>query len=199
MLELIPEGGNFTDIPKDHPLYVKGMISHVYRRMHRNEPSKQLLQQVAVVLGAITSLNRVLLLIENEQGFKVFLMILSLSDQQLKYVARLVMLFLLRAWLNWQKHFTDFSDNYEKVDLHEKLVEEKEILFHDRLSKIRGENNEYSFSNIANAKITEKSLNAVWMDLFKSADEVLMATGYVSNDAVVELHKILELNDHIQK
>ena len=55
------------------------------------------------------------------------------------------------------------------------------------------------FSNIANAKITEKSLNAVWMDLFKSADEVLMATGYVSNDAVVELHKILELNDHIQK
>lgn len=55
------------------------------------------------------------------------------------------------------------------------------------------------FSNIANAKITEKPLNAVWMELFKSADEVLMATGYVSNDAVVELHKILELNDHIQK
>ena len=39
MLELIPEGGNFSDIPKDHPLYVKGMISHVYRRLHRNKPS----------------------------------------------------------------------------------------------------------------------------------------------------------------
>lgn len=39
MLELIPEGGNFSDIPKDHPLYVKGMISHVYRRLHRNKPA----------------------------------------------------------------------------------------------------------------------------------------------------------------
>lgn len=39
MLELIPEGGNFSDIPKGHPLYVKGMISHVYRRLHRDRPS----------------------------------------------------------------------------------------------------------------------------------------------------------------
>lgn len=43
MLKLIPEGGNFTDIPKDHPLYVKGMISHVYRRIHRNEPAKTII------------------------------------------------------------------------------------------------------------------------------------------------------------
>jgi len=39
MLELIPEGGNFSDIPKGHPLYVKGMISHVYRRLDRSKPS----------------------------------------------------------------------------------------------------------------------------------------------------------------
>ncbi len=39
MLKLIPEGGNFSDIPKEHPLYVKGMISHVYRRLHRSKPS----------------------------------------------------------------------------------------------------------------------------------------------------------------
>ncbi|MFC1790196.1 DNA cytosine methyltransferase [Patescibacteria group bacterium] len=38
-LELIPPGGNFTDIPKDSPYYVKGMISHVYRRLHPNKPS----------------------------------------------------------------------------------------------------------------------------------------------------------------
>lgn len=43
MLELIPEGGNFTNIPKDSPLYVKGMISHVYRRINRNEPSKTII------------------------------------------------------------------------------------------------------------------------------------------------------------
>ena len=39
IIGLIPEGGNFTNIPKDSPYYVKGMISHVYRRIHRNEPS----------------------------------------------------------------------------------------------------------------------------------------------------------------
>lgn len=39
MLKLIPEGGNFSNIPKNHPLYVKGMISHVYRRLDRKKPS----------------------------------------------------------------------------------------------------------------------------------------------------------------
>ncbi|HHX36624.1 MAG TPA: DNA cytosine methyltransferase, partial [Clostridiaceae bacterium] len=43
MLELIPEGGNFADIPKDNPLYVKGMISHVYRRIKLDEPAKTLI------------------------------------------------------------------------------------------------------------------------------------------------------------
>lgn len=39
ILKRIPEGGNFTSIPKDDPFYVKGMISHVYRRLDRNKPS----------------------------------------------------------------------------------------------------------------------------------------------------------------
>lgn len=43
MLELIPEGGNFTDVPTNSPYYVKGMISHVYRRIHRKEPSKTII------------------------------------------------------------------------------------------------------------------------------------------------------------
>jgi DNA (cytosine-5)-methyltransferase 1 len=43
MLKKISEGGNFTDIPKDDPLYVKGMISHVYRRIHRGEPAKTII------------------------------------------------------------------------------------------------------------------------------------------------------------
>ena len=30
-LKLIPPGMNYTTIPKDHPLSVKGLISHVYR------------------------------------------------------------------------------------------------------------------------------------------------------------------------
>lgn len=43
MLDLIPEGGNFTDIPVDSPLYVKGMISHVYRRLKLDEPAKTII------------------------------------------------------------------------------------------------------------------------------------------------------------
>lgn len=39
MLELIPEGGNFSSIPKESPLYVRGMISHVYRKLDRKKPS----------------------------------------------------------------------------------------------------------------------------------------------------------------
>jgi len=43
MLQLIPEGGNFTDVPLKSPYYVKGMISHVYRRIHRGEPAKTII------------------------------------------------------------------------------------------------------------------------------------------------------------
>lgn len=39
MLSLIPAGGNFASIPKNHRLYVKGMISHVYRRLDPDRPS----------------------------------------------------------------------------------------------------------------------------------------------------------------
>lgn len=39
MLDTIGEGGNYTNIPVDSPDYVKGMISHVYRRLDRNLPS----------------------------------------------------------------------------------------------------------------------------------------------------------------
>lgn len=39
MLELIPPGGNFSSIPKSSPYYVKGLISHVYRRLDSNRPS----------------------------------------------------------------------------------------------------------------------------------------------------------------
>lgn len=43
ILESIPEGGNFTDIPRDSPYYVKGMISLIYRRIKRDEPAKTII------------------------------------------------------------------------------------------------------------------------------------------------------------
>jgi DNA (cytosine-5)-methyltransferase 1 len=42
-LKLIPAGGNFTAIPKNSPHYVKGMISHVYRRLHPDKPSSTII------------------------------------------------------------------------------------------------------------------------------------------------------------
>jgi len=42
-LKLIPPGGNFASIPKTSPHYVKGMISHVYRRLHPDKPSKTII------------------------------------------------------------------------------------------------------------------------------------------------------------
>lgn len=39
ILKRIKPGGNYTDIPQDSPYYVKGMISHVYRRLHPDQPS----------------------------------------------------------------------------------------------------------------------------------------------------------------
>ena len=38
-LKLIPAGCNFEAIPEGHPLSVKGLISHVYRRLDPNAPS----------------------------------------------------------------------------------------------------------------------------------------------------------------
>lgn len=43
IISLISEGGNFKDIPENSPYYVKGMISHVYRRINRNEPAKTII------------------------------------------------------------------------------------------------------------------------------------------------------------
>lgn len=43
ILKRIGKGGNFTDIPKDDPYHVKGMISHVYRRIDPDKPSMTLI------------------------------------------------------------------------------------------------------------------------------------------------------------
>ncbi len=50
------------------------------------------------------------------------------------------------------------------------------------------------FSNFEPAKITKRKSTDVWLSLFKEADEVIMATGYVSSDAIAGLYSALERN-----
>src|SRR5262249_58615899 len=38
-LALIEPGDNYESIPDGHPLAVKGLISHVYRRLHPDQPA----------------------------------------------------------------------------------------------------------------------------------------------------------------
>ena len=50
------------------------------------------------------------------------------------------------------------------------------------------------FSNFYPAKITESDINKVLLDLIKQSSRIIIASGYISNDAMVEINKIVENN-----
>lgn len=50
------------------------------------------------------------------------------------------------------------------------------------------------FSNFYPAKITESDINKVLLDLIKESSRIIIASGYISNDAMVEINKIVENN-----
>ncbi|WP_274572491.1 DNA cytosine methyltransferase [Neisseria leonii] len=115
------------------------MISHVYRRMHRDEPSKTI---IAAGGGGtwgyhypeprpFTNRERTRL-----QSFPDDFEFVGSATEVRRQIGNAVpplgVVELAKAIL------PIFSGNYTKVDLHEKLAQEKAILFHDRLSKIRG-------------------------------------------------------------
>ena len=56
------------------------------------------------------------------------------------------------------------------------------------------------FSNLYPANITDKDLNEVIQDLIYQSSKIIIASGYISNDAIVEIYKIVEKDlDRIQK
>lgn len=115
------------------------MISHVYRRMHRDEPSKTI---IAAGGGgtwgyhfpeprAFTNRERARL-----QSFPDDFEFIGSTTEVRRQIGNAVppqgVVELAKAIL------PIFSDNYEKVDLHEKLKAEKAKIFQDRLNNIRG-------------------------------------------------------------
>lgn len=60
--------------------------------------------------------------------------------------------------------------------------------------------NSLVFSNFYPAKITDKSVNDVLLELIEKSSKIIIASGYISNDAMVEIYRIVEDDiDRIQE
>ncbi|HMT09197.1 MAG TPA: NgoFVII family restriction endonuclease [Pyrinomonadaceae bacterium] len=53
---------------------------------------------------------------------------------------------------------------------------------------------ELLLSQIAPAKLSSRNTISIWQDNLKTADELTIASGYISSDALIELAKIVEIN-----
>jgi len=124
ILAKIPEGGNFTDIPKDDPHYVKGMISLIYRRIHRSEPAKTLIAAGGggtwgyhyPELRALTNRERARL-----QSFPDSFVFLGSVGEIRRQIGNAVPPEGVRLLARNLKAL--FSENYKKVDLLKKNME----------------------------------------------------------------------------
>lgn len=133
----ISEGGNFTDIPKDSPYYVKGMISHVYRRIHRNEPSKTIIAAGGGgTWGYHYPENRPLTNRERAriQTFPDDFVFLGNTTEVRRQIGNAVPPVGVHAVAKALKPL--FLDNYERIDLKEKLETLKSMPFEERYKLI---------------------------------------------------------------
>lgn len=137
IISLISEGGNFTDIPQDSPYYVKGMISHVYRRIHRNEPSKTIIAAGGGgTWGYHYPENRPLTNRERAriQSFPDDFVFYGSTTEVRRQIGNAVPPVGVHAVANALKPL--FEDNYERVDLREELERLRNMPFDERLRLI---------------------------------------------------------------
>lgn len=137
IISLIPEGGNFTDIPKDSPYYVNGMISHVYRRIHRQEPSKTIIAGGGGgTWGYHFPENRPLTNRERAriQSFPDDFIFEGSTTEVRRQIGNAVPPVGVHAIANALKPL--FLDNYSKIDLYKKFEELKNMSFDERYKAI---------------------------------------------------------------
>lgn len=137
IISLIPEGGNFTAIPKDSPYYVKGMISHVYRRIHRDEPSKTIIAAGGGgTWGYHFPENRPLTNRERAriQSFPDDFVFFGNTTEVRRQIGNAVPPVGVHALANALKPL--FSGNYERIDLCAVLEKYKNMPFEERYKLI---------------------------------------------------------------
>lgn len=137
VISLIPEGGNFTDIPVDSPYYVHGMISHVYRRINRNEPSKTIIAQGGGgTWGYHYPENRPLTNRERAriQSFPDDFVFYGNTTEVRRQIGNAVPPVGVHAVAETLRPL--FEGNYERVDLHARLEELKNMPFEQRYRQI---------------------------------------------------------------
>lgn len=133
VISLIPEGGNFTDIPVDSPYYVHGMISHVYRRIHRNEPSKTIIAQGGGgTWGYHYPENRPLTNRERAriQSFPDDFVFVGNTTEVRRQIGNAVPPVGVHAVAEALRPL--FEGNYERIDLHARLEELRNMPFEQR-------------------------------------------------------------------
>lgn len=137
VISLIPEGGNFTDIPVDSPYYVHGMISHVYRRINRNEPSKTIIAQGGGgTWGYHYPENRPLTNRERAriQSFPDDFIFYGNTTEVRRQIGNAVPPVGVHAVAEALRPL--FEGNYERIDLHARLEELKNMPFEQRYRQI---------------------------------------------------------------
>lgn len=137
IISLIPEGGNFTAIPTDSPYYVKGMISHVYRRIHRNEPSKTIIAAGGGgTWGYHYPENRPLTNRERAriQSFPDDFIFYGNTTEVRRQIGNAVPPVGVHALANALKPL--FAGDYERIDLQEVLERYKNMPFEERYKLI---------------------------------------------------------------
>ena len=170
------------------------MISHVYRRMHPDEPSKTI---IAAGGGgtwgyhypeprAFTNRERARI-----QSFPDNFEFIGTTTEVRRQIGNAVP---PQGVYELAKPFYQFLAIVTKKSIYMNVLRKKKApIFKTDLIRLKVKNGTY-FSNFSPAKITNKSLQDTWLKLFKSADEVLIATGYISNDSIEDLHSILQQN-----